>query len=114
MNDIPNFLKLKNVEKSVNDVSTFLHDEIFEKFHKRGAIIGLSGGIDSAVTMELCAKALGPEKILGLTMFEKESNEHSKSLISRISKNYDVKIENIDITDNFRLLWCLFKSRRNC
>ena len=99
MNDIPNFLKLKNVEKSVNDVSTFLHDEIFEKFHKRGAIIGLSGGIDSAVTMELCAKALGPEKILGLTMFEKESNEHSKSLISRISKNYDVKIENIDITD---------------
>jgi len=98
MNDIPNFLKLKNVEKSVNDVSTFLHDEIFEKFHKRGAIIGLSGGIDSAVTMELCAKALGPEKILGLTMFEKESNEHSKSLISRISKNYDVKIENIDIT----------------
>ena len=99
MNDIPNFLKLKNVEKSANDVSTFLHDEIFEKFHKRGAIIGLSGGIDSAVTMELCAKALGPEKILGLTMFEKESNEHSKSLISRISKNYDVKIENIDITD---------------
>ena len=99
MNDIPNFLKLKNVEKSVNDVSTFLHDEIFEKFHKRGAIIGLSGGIDSTVTMELCVKALGPEKILGLTMFEKESNEHSKSLISRISKNYDVKIENIDITD---------------
>ena len=86
MDDMPNFLKLKNVEKSVEEISTFLHDEIFEKFHKQGAIIGLSGGIDSTVTMELCVKALGPEKILGLTMFEKESNENNKSLIDKISK----------------------------
>jgi len=98
MDDMPNFLKLKNVEKSVEEISTFLHDEIFEKFHKQGAIIGLSGGIDSTVTMELCVKALGPEKILGLTMFEKESNENNKSLIDKISKNHDIKIENIDIT----------------
>jgi len=98
MDDMPNFLKLKNVKKSVDEISTFLHDEIFEKFHKQGAIIGLSGGIDSTVTMELCVKALGPEKILGLTMFEKESNENNKSLINKISKNHDIKIENIDIT----------------
>jgi len=62
MDDMPNFLKLKNVKKSVDEISTFLHDKIFEKFHKQGAIIGLSGGIDSTVTMELCVKALGPEK----------------------------------------------------
>jgi len=98
MDDMPNFLKLKNVKKSVDEISTFLHDKIFEKFHKQGAIIGLSGGIDSTVTMELCVKALGPEKILGLTMFEKESNENNKSLIDKISKNHDIKIENIDIT----------------
>ena len=98
MDDMPNFLKLKNVEKSVEEISTFLHDEIFQKFHKQGAIIGLSGGIDSTVTMELCVKALGPKKILGLTMFEKESNENNKSLIDKISKNHDIKIENIDIT----------------
>ena len=98
MNNIPDFLKLKNVEKSVDDVSTFLHDEIFKKFNKHGAIIGLSGGIDSTVSMELCAKALGPEKILGLTMFEKESNKNNKSLINKISKNYDIEIKDIDIT----------------
>ena len=98
MNNIPDFLKLKNVEKSVDDVSTFLHDEIFKKFNKHGIIIGLSGGIDSTVTMELCAKALGPEKILGLTMFEKESNKNNKSLINKISKNYDIEIKDIDIT----------------
>ena len=48
--------------------------------------------------MELCAKALGPKKILGLTMFEKESNQNNKSLINKICKNYDIEIKNIDIT----------------
>jgi NAD+ synthase len=99
MDDMLNFLKLKNVEKSVDEISTFLHDKIFEKFHKHGAIVGLSGGIDSAVTMGLCVKALGSKKVLGLTMFEKESNKNNKSLINKISKNYDFEIKNIDITD---------------
>jgi len=98
MDDMPNFLKLKNIEKSVDEISTFLHDTIFEKFYKHGAIVGLSGGIDSAVTMALCVKALGSKKVLGLTMFEKESSEHNKSLINKISKNYNIEIKNIDIT----------------
>jgi NAD+ synthase len=33
-----------------------------------GAVIGLSGGIDSAVVSGLCAKALGPENVLGVIM----------------------------------------------
>jgi NAD+ synthase len=98
MDDMPNFLKLKNVEKSVDEISIFLQDKIFEKFHKHGVIVGLSGGIDSTVAMALCVKALGPKKVLGLTMFEKESNANNKSLINKISKNYDIEIKNIDIT----------------
>lgn len=34
----------------------------------RGAVLGLSGGIDSAVVSGLCARALGPENVLGLIM----------------------------------------------
>jgi NAD+ synthase len=86
------------VEKYVDSLSNFLHDEILEKFHKQGAIVGLSGGIDSTVTMALCVKALGSEKILGLTMFEKESDQNNKSLIDKISETYNIQIQNIDIT----------------
>ncbi len=32
---------------------------------KGGAVIGVSGGIDSSVTAALCARALGPNKVLG-------------------------------------------------
>lgn len=98
MDNMPDFLKLQNIEKQVNDLCSFLHDEIVEKFHKHGAIVGLSGGIDSTVTLALCVKALGPKKILGLTMFEKESDQNNKSLINKISKAYDIEIQNVDIT----------------
>ena len=71
MMNLPNFIKLQNVQKDVDDLCNFLQDEISIKSQKSGAIVGLSGGIDSTVTMALCAKALGSEKTLGLTMFEK-------------------------------------------
>jgi len=96
--NIPDFLKLQNITKDVENLCTFLQDEISIKSQKSGAIVGLSGGIDSTVTMALCAKALGSDKTLGLTMFEKESNSSNKDLISHIAQNYDIKIENIDIT----------------
>ena len=98
MMNLPNFIKLQNVQKDVDDLCNFLQDEISIKSQKSGAIVGLSGGIDSTVTMALCAKALGSDKTLGLTMFEKESNSSNKDLISHIAQNYDIKIENIDIT----------------
>ena len=98
MDNMPDFLKLQNMEKQVDDLCSFLHDEILENFHKHGAIVGLSGGIDSTVTLGLCVKALGSTKTLGLTMFEKESNQNNKSLINKISETYDIKIQNLDIT----------------
>ena len=98
MDTMPDFLKLQNVERQVDNLCTFLHDEIIEEFHKHGAIVGLSGGIDSTVTMALCVKALGSTKTLGLTMFEKESDQNNKSLIDKISETFDIDIQNLDIT----------------
>jgi len=96
--NISDFLKLQNIKTDVENMCTFLQGEISVKSQKSGAIVGLSGGIDSTVTMALCAKALGSEKTLGLTMFEKESSPSNKDLINEIAQNYDIKIENIDIT----------------
>ena len=36
--------------------------------HARGIVVGISGGIDSAVACSLCCKALGPERVLGVNM----------------------------------------------
>ena len=43
------FLQIKEIEKTVASIENFVKEEILEKFQRKGAIIGISGGIDSAV-----------------------------------------------------------------
>lgn len=47
----------------------------FFSIRREGVILGLSGGIDSAVIAALCVQALGPKKILALIMPEKDSKK---------------------------------------
>lgn len=61
-------------------IQEWIRTTVFENLHRRGAIIALSGGIDSAVTAALCAGALGPEHVLGLMMPEAESSPDSDRL----------------------------------
>ena len=47
---------------------------------RRGAVVGISGGIDSSVVAALCARALGPERVLGLLMPERDSSSDALRL----------------------------------
>lgn len=47
------------------------------RFHKRGVVLGLSGGVDSSVCAALAVKALGPKKVFGLLMPERDSSSSS-------------------------------------
>lgn len=48
--------------------------------NRRGLVIGISGGVDSAVCAALCVKALGPGKVFGLLMPERDSSADSVRL----------------------------------
>ena len=98
MEHIPDFIKIKNLEKSVTSICDFIKNEISNKFQKSGAVIGLSGGIDSTVTAALCVKAIGHEKVLGLIMPEKESETKSQILAKQFADKYNIKTEIIDIS----------------
>lgn len=71
-----------------------------QKFHKRGGVIGISGGIDSSVCLALSARAFGPEKVLGVAMPESDSNPESVVLARKLAKKYGVDyiVENITAT----------------
>ncbi len=47
------------------------------RFHKRGVVLGLSGGVDSSVCAALAVQALGPNKVFGLLMPERDSSSGS-------------------------------------
>lgn len=64
---------LLDAETEVEEIATRLQDIVYRRLHKRGAVIGLSGGIDSSVTAALCCRSLGPERVVGLLMPEADS-----------------------------------------
>lgn len=57
-----------------------IRTQVLRRLKRRGAVLGLSGGIDSSVTVALCARALGPDKVLALLMPEQDSDPDSLRL----------------------------------
>jgi len=61
------------------------------------AVVGLSGGIDSAVTACLAADALGPDRVWGVSMPSVYSSEHSKTDAKRLSSNLGIRFDMVPI-----------------
>ncbi len=87
-------------------VITKIHDALvlgirdyFEKSDFKTAILGLSGGIDSAVTLVLASEALGRENIRVLLLPSKYSSEHSITDAVKLANNLGVKYDIIKIDD---------------
>jgi NAD+ synthase len=72
-----------------------------EQFEITGAerfILGLSGGIDSAVVAGLCARAVGPEKVLGV-MMPSASNPDDVVAAQSVADAFGIKVTTLDLTD---------------
>ncbi|MHB8877583.1 MAG: NAD(+) synthase, partial [Myxococcaceae bacterium] len=57
-----------------------IREQVLGTLRRRGAVVGLSGGIDSSVVAALCARALGKERVLALFMPERDSSAESLRL----------------------------------
>lgn len=78
---------------------------IREYFKKQGfqkAILGLSGGIDSALVLYLAVQALGPENVLAVMMPSHFSSEHSITDSEALASQLGVKTETISIESAYQ------------
>jgi NAD+ synthase len=78
-------------------ISAFIQDHL-ARFRREGAVIGLSGGVDSALAASLCVRALGPEKVFGLVLPERESNPLSREYALKEAQRLGIRVDLIDIT----------------
>jgi NAD+ synthetase len=74
----------------------YLHKSGFRK-----AVLGLSGGIDSALTAVVAAAALGPENVIGVTMPSRYSSGGSVSDSRQLADNLGISLEEIPIETIF-------------
>jgi NAD+ synthase (glutamine-hydrolysing) len=63
----------------------------------RSAVLGLSGGIDSALTAAIAADALGPDNVLGVAMPSRFSSDHSIEDAEILAKNLGIRFRKIPI-----------------
>ena len=75
--------------------------DYFTKMGFRKAVIGLSGGIDSAVCLALATEALGKDNLTALLLPSRYSSEHSVSDAVALCNNLGVKSEIIEIEKPF-------------
>ena len=92
-----NLLKL-DVEKETERITEKLKHDIFHRLRRKGAVIGISGGIDSAVTAGLLVRACGKERVLGIMMPEKDSSPDSLRLAKEVAQVYGIEYIVEDIT----------------
>lgn len=85
-------------DKVRKKIVKFIRNNI-EKAGVKGAVIGLSGGIDSSTVSYLCVEAIGREKVLNVFMPEKKIKEtQSKKDAKKVSEDLDTSLEIVQIT----------------
>ena len=91
-------IQLNNVELVTNSICSKLKEDVFHVLRRSGGVIGISGGIDSSVTLALAVRALGAENILGVMLPEKDSSPESRILAQKLADKFGVKTVVEDIS----------------
>jgi NAD+ synthetase len=84
-------------ELTANWLVAFLRDEIEQRGYRK-AVVGVSGGVDSAVTAYLAARALGPERVIGVRMPYRTSSPQSGIDGQRVIDALGIEGRSVDIS----------------
>jgi NAD+ synthase len=88
------------------DIQASLRSLIFERLRRKGAVVGLSGGIDSSVAAALCVRALGRDRVLGLFMPDADSSGDSLRLGKLVADALGIRSEFEDIAPILHAAGC--------
>ncbi len=87
-------------------ISTWLRGTVARVLHKRGLVLGVSGGVDSSVCLGLAVDAVGPERVLALAMPERESSRESVDLAREVAERFGVGLVVEDLTATLEAQGC--------
>ncbi len=92
--------------EEVSRIEAFLAQTTARKLNRRGLVLGVSGGIDSAVCATLAARAVGHERVFALLMPERESSPDATERAQRLCESLGVSYSVEDISDGLSGIGC--------
>jgi NAD+ synthase len=95
-----------NAVQVAGRAETAIRSEVLGNLRRRGAVVGLSGGIDSSVVASLCVRALGSKHVLGLLMPDRDSSEEALRLGSVLAERLGIEYLVEDLTAALTELGC--------
>jgi NAD+ synthase len=85
-------------EQEVNRIVERLRQDVFSTLNRKGGVLGVSGGVDSAVVLALAVRALGSERLVALLLPEAESSPESARLARQVCHQFGVEPLVEDVT----------------
>jgi len=95
-----------DAEAEVARIGRWMQDALSRELRKRGVVVAISGGIDSAVCAALAVKALGRSKVFGLLLPERESSPDSTTRGRELVETLGIEHLEVDITPVLIALGC--------
>jgi NAD+ synthase len=76
----------------------FLQTTVRQTMRRAGGVVGVSGGIDSAVVLALSQRAFGPNKVVAIMMPDQDSDPLSEKLARDLAAQFQIEVHLEDIT----------------
>src|SRR4051812_26212850 len=85
--------------RETDRIVQFMQQNVRQNMRRQGGVVGISGGIDSAVVLALTVKAFGPQKVVAVMMPDKDSDSLSEKLPRELAAKFGVDPILDDITN---------------
>lgn len=89
-------------EREVAEIGEFMRRVLMKDLRRRGIVLGVSGGIDSAVTAALAVRCLGKDRVFCILMPERESSADTLQLSRLMVEHLGVRYAHEDITETLK------------
>src|SRR5436305_1456612 len=80
-----------DAERVVESITDRLRSIVRQELRRQGAVVGVSGGIDSSVTAALCARAFGSGRTLAVLMPEADSDDETLALSRLVTEAFEIE-----------------------
>lgn len=98
-------LKIQDPARVCNEIETFIRRKV-DELQRDGAAVALSGGLDSSTVAYLCARSVGPNRVLGINMPERGSDPRirNKEDAELVAQKLEIRFERKDLTPALEVL----------